>query len=847
MMTMEKWIVHKFGGTSVADAGRYMAVAELLLARRAEGERAAVVVSAMSGVTDALLELVELAAARDASYTDKLHALRAKHLDTASQLNLAAVQTETLSESIETDFREIEEVLRGVWIARLSSERISEFISGYGELWSAQFMNARMEQAGCHSRWLDAREVLVVEPDGRMVAVDWAVSRERLSAWLQSASAATDPQVDSGATDPQVKSAVPDPLVITGYIASTRSGIATTLKRNGSDYSASIFAALLDAESVTIWTDVDGVLSADPRRVPDALVVPMLSYQEAAELAYFGAKVIHPDTMSPVIAGGIPVLIKNSLNPSLPGTTISSATSVEMPVKGFASVEGMTLVNVEGTGMVGVPGIAHKLFGALRAEEVSVVLISQGSSEHSICFAVPGEQGPLAKRTIEESFASELQRGQVQTVTLTEGCCILAVVGDGMVDAPGVAGKFFTALGKASVNVRAIAQGSSERNISAVIDQRDATKALRTVHSAFYLSSQTLSVGVVGTGLIGGTFLNQLKGRLEQLRSLRAIDVRVRGVMNSRRMLLDDREVDLDTWQDDLRDATHGADIERFTDHVLAEHLPHAVIIDATSSAGVAARYGSWLGRGINVITPNKKGNTGTLEQYRALRETARQRGRYFLYETNVGAGLPIIHTLRNLLDTGDEVLRIEGVLSGTLSYIFNTFDGSKPFSQVVREAHARGYTEPDPRDDLSGIDVARKLVILAREMGLALEMDDVEVETLVPEDLRAAGVEEYLDSLNKHDAAMAEMLAAARERRQVLRYVGTIEPGGRVSAGLRPFPVEHPFAGLSESDNVVSFRTARYNVQPMIVRGPGAGPDVTAAGVFADLLRLASFLGAPQ
>jgi aspartokinase/homoserine dehydrogenase 1 len=824
---MEKWVVHKFGGTSVADAERYAAVAEILLARRAAGERAAVVVSAMSGVTDALLELVELAAVRDGSYTERLHALRARHAETAERLDLGAARTEALADSFTADFRELEEVLRGVWIARLDSERISEFISGHGELWSARLLNARMERAGRPSAWLDAREVLVVEPDGRAVAVDWQLSREKLRARLAGRE--------------------PDPLVITGFIAATHAGVATTLKRNGSDYSASIFAALLDAASVTIWTDVDGVLSADPRRVPDALVVPRLSYQEAAELAYFGAKVIHPDTMSPVIAGGIPIHIKNSLNPSAVGTTISAATSVAMPVKGFASVEGMTLVNVEGTGMIGVPGIAYKLFGALRAEGVSVVLISQGSSEHSICFAVPGTQAALAKRTVEEAFLSEIGRGQVQTVALTEDCCILAVVGDGMVDVPGVAGKFFTALGKAGVSVRAIAQGSSERNISAVIDRRDATKALRTVHSAFYLSSQTLSVGIVGTGLIGGTFLNQLRDRLGQLKSLRAIDVRVRAVMNSRRMLLDYGQVNLSHWQETLRDGAHEADIERFTEHVSAEHLPHAVIIDATSSAGVAANYESWLGRGINVITPNKKGNTGTLEQYRALRAAARRSNRYFLYETNVGAGLPVIHTLRDLLDTGDEILRIEGVLSGTLSYIFNTFDGRKPFSEVVREAHARGYTEPDPREDLSGVDVARKLVILAREMGLALEMEDVEVESLVPEDLRASDVEEYLSSLNNYDAALAELLASARGRGEVLRYVGAVEPGGRVSAGLRAFPLSHPFASLSESDNVVSFRTARYNVQPMIVRGPGAGPAVTAAGVFADLLRLASFLGAPQ
>jgi bifunctional aspartokinase / homoserine dehydrogenase 1 len=823
---MKKWVVHKFGGTSVADAGRYKAVAEILLARRERGERAAVVVSAMSGVTDALLGLVVGAAARDASYTEALRVLCARHLDTAAALGINAGRERVLAEVVESDCHEIDEVLRGVWIARLSSEQISEFVSGYGELWSARFLDALLEESGCPSQWLDAREVLVVEADARGVAVDWEVSRAKLTAWLAGRA--------------------PDPLVVTGYVASTREGVATTLKRNGSDFSASIFAALLGAESATIWTDVDGVLSADPRRVPDALVVPALSYAEAAELAYFGAKVIHPNTMSPVIADRIPVHIKNTFNPTAEGTTISARSPSTAAVKGFASVEGMTLVNVEGTGMVGVPGIANKLFGTLRAEGVSVVLISQGSSEHSICFAVPGAQGELAKRTVEEAFMSEMRRGQIQTVGLTEGCCILAAVGDGMVDAPGVAGKFFTALGRAGVSVRAIAQGASERNISAVIDQREATRALRNVHSAFYLSHQTLSVGVVGTGLIGGTFLDQLSARLAELRERRSIDVRVRGVTSSRRMLLDERAVELGNWREDLNSQGTATDIERFAEHVLAEHLPHACIIDATSDAGVAARYESWLERGIHVITPNKKGNTASLAQYRAVREAARRRGRYFLYETNVGAGLPIIHTLRDLLDTGDEVLRIEGVLSGTLSYIFNTFDGAKPFSQVVREAHARGYTEPDPRDDLSGMDVARKLVILAREMGTEIELEDVEVESLVPEDLRAAGVEEYFESLSQHDAAVAERLDAARSRGEVLRYVGTIEPAGRVSASLRPFPFAHPFASLSESDNVVSFRTKRYNVQPMIVRGPGAGPAVTAAGVFADLLRLATFLGAP-
>ena len=830
---ISRWVVHKFGGTSLADAERYQAAAGILLSQT-PGERRAVVVSAMSGVTDALIQLVQLAAGQDGSYLAKLQSLKARHLDTLARLHLTAARQQSLAETIASDFREIEEVLRGAWITRLASERIKEFVSGHGELWSAQLLHAHLEGGGHSSAWLDARKVLFVEPDSRTIAVDWQLSQEKLQNW----------QADQHT----------DFLVITGYIASTHDGVATTLKRNGSDLSASIFAALLEADSVTIWTDVDGVLSADPRRVPDAFIIPELSYQEAAELAYFGANVIHPNTMFPVIGKGIPVWIKNTFKPEAPGTKISASSPSDAPIKGFAAVEDMALINVEGTGMIGIPGVAHKLFGALRAVDVSVVMISQASSEHSICFAIPRVQAELAKQTVEQTFLAEIQRGEVQTVDLREDCCILAMVGDGMIERLGMAGKFFTALGKAGVNVRAIAQGSSERNISAVIEQHEATKALRAVHSAFYLSSQTLSIGVIGTGLIGSTFLGQLSRRMVELRSLRGIDLRVRGIMNSRKMLLHDRQLELAGWEDKLRGSTSEADIEQLIKHVHADHLPHAVIIDTTASAELPRQYESWLARGINIITPNKKGNAGPLVSYRSLRETARRHQRYFLYETNVGAGLPIIHTLRDLLDTGDEIVRIEGVLSGTLSYIFNSFDGTRSFSEIVREAHAQGFTEPDPREDLSGVDVARKLIILAREMGLGLEMDAVQVESLVPEDLRSAGVDEYLSSLGAHDQLVANLLHDARARGKVLRYVGAIEVGeagevgggARVSAGLREYPLDHPFANLSGSDNIVSFQTARYNTQPMIVRGPGAGPEVTAAGVFADLLRLAGFLGAP-
>jgi bifunctional aspartokinase / homoserine dehydrogenase 1 len=822
-----KWIVHKFGGTSVADAERYRAAAEIVL-QRAPDERVGIVVSAMSGVTNVLIESVQRSAARDLPYSGKLRELERRHLDTIEALALPTEQTADLRAMILSDFASIEEVLRGVWITRIPSERITEFVAGHGELWSAQLLNAYLEAQGHSSTWLDARELLIVEPDSNSVAIDWKLSQQKLNEWLE---CHTDP----------------DFVVITGYVAATHDGSATTLKRNGSDLSASIFASLLGADSVTIWTDVDGVFSADPRRVPDAIVIPEISYQEAAELAYFGAKVIHPNTMAPAIAKNITVWIKNSFKPEAPGTRISAASSPDLPIKGFAAVEDMALINVEGTGMIGVPGVAHKLFGALRAVGVSIVMISQASSEHSICFAVPSADAVLAKKTIEETFFAELQREEIQTVELRDSCCIVAMVGEGMIERLGMAGQFFSALGKAGVNVRAIAQGSSERNISAVIEQHEATKALRALHSAFYLSSQTLSIGVIGAGLIGGTFLDQLTARVHELRTERGIDLRVRGIMNSRKMILHDGQFQLDDWRNELNASSTEADIEKFINHVQADHLPHAVIIDATASGELPTHYESWVSRGINVITPNKQSNSGPFAAYRSLREATRKHQRYFLYETNVGAGLPIIHTLRGLVETGDQIIKIEGVLSGTLSYILNSFDGSRSFSEIVREAHRLGLTEPDPRLDLSGIDVARKLIILAREMGLHVEIESVEVESLVPEDLRSASLEEYLNTLGKYDHAIADRLDSARASGHILRYVGVISNDGSMSAGLRTYPLHHPFASLKGSDNIVSFQTVRYNTQPMIVRGPGAGPEVTAAGVFADLLRLASFLGAPQ
>ncbi|MDB5036580.1 MAG: bifunctional aspartate kinase/homoserine dehydrogenase [Bacteriovoracaceae bacterium] len=820
------WVVHKFGGTSLASSDRYRAAAKIISSHHKKETRSAIVVSAMSKVTDSLIEVVELAKKRDKTYLGKLDLLKDRHLKTLKELVPQAAFDE-ISKILLSDIKAISEILRSVWIQKNYSDRTLELISGHGEIWSAQFLNAYLKSKKIDSAWLDARDVLIVDPTPTSLTIDWTASQKKTNAWLKNS-----------------KSPL---LVITGFIASTEEGIATTLKRNGSDYSASIFGSLLKASSITIWTDVDGVLSADPRLVPDAVVLDQLSYEEASELAYFGAKVVHPSTMAPAIREQIPIWIKNTFNPSHPGTKISNTSSKENPVKGFTTIEQMALVNVEGSGMIGVPGIAEKIFGSLREVGVSVVLISQASSEHSICFAVPQTQAPLAKKTIEQTFLAERKAGQIQNIAVASDCCILAIVGDGMVDRPGIAAEFFTALGRARVNIRAIAQGSSERNISVVVNADEAHRALRAVHSAFYLSNQTLSIGVIGAGLIGGTLLRQLAKRVKSLKKERNIDLRVRGILNSKKMLLKEEGLDLDSWEKDLKKSSTSSDMKNFLKHIHVPYLPHTVIIDATASSEMAKNYPDWLKAGIHIVTPNKRGNSGSSEFYREIQNTARSTNRYYLYETTVGAGLPLLHTLRDLIETGDRVEKIEGVLSGTLSYIFNSLSASKLFSQIVKEARAKGYTEPDPRDDLSGTDVARKLVILAREMGVDIELDQIELENLVPKQLRKSSVDQFLSKLSNFDNEMTQLIKKAEKKSEVLRYVGSVDSKGRAEVKLKSYPKTHPFSRISGTDNMIVFTTTRYKKQPMIIQGPGAGPEVTAAGVFSDLLRVASYLGARQ
>jgi bifunctional aspartokinase / homoserine dehydrogenase 1 len=825
MSKTDPWVVHKFGGSSVADADCFRRVATIL--ESIPEKRLAVVLSACRGVTDALLRLITLAERQSDGYKPEIAELRARHGAIAAEL-LEPASAWTYIEGFDRDCRDLDAVLQAVKLTRAAARNVSDLVAGFGELWSTRlfqkFFEERAQRAG-PVLWIDARRVLIAEWESLGPAIHWQESRANLEALV--------PKDFTGT------------LIITGFVASDRRGVQTTLGRNGSDFSASIFGKLFGAAEIHIWTDVDGVLSADPRRVPDARVIDSLSYNEAMELAYFGAKVIHPQTMAPAVGDAIPVWIRNTFAPHKAGTLICAHPTSALPVKGITSIDRVALINLEGTGMIGVPGTAHRLFGALREESISVTLISQGSSEHSICCAIPQEQAERAVAVLRQAFARELADGQIQSVDIDPDLAILAVVGDGMAGTPGIAAKVFGALGTSGVNVRAIAQGASERNISVVVEGRNTTRALRAVHAGLYLSPHTLSIGLIGPGSVGRAFLAQLGSQSERLRSEAHLDLRLRGVMGSNRMLLGEPSVALGSWSAQLEKGGTAADLGAFLEHVRVDYLPHTVLVDCTASEQVAAHYPQWLAAGIHIVTPNKKANSGALEFYRRLQQARRSGASHYLYEATVGAGLPVVHTLRDLRQTGDEVTSVEGIFSGTLAYLFNVYDGHKNFSEIVRDARQRGYTEPDPRDDLSGTDVARKLIILGREMGLELELADVKVESLVPQQLRSGSIEEYMRRLPEYDSMMRGRLDAARSRGRVLRYIGRLTAAGEASVGLTELPEDHAFANIALTDNVVRFATRRYCDNPLIVQGPGAGPEVTAGGVFADLLRLAAYLGA--
>ncbi len=609
------------------------------------------------------------------------------------------------------------------------------------------------------------------------------------------------------------------------------------------EYSAALIASALSCP-LTYWNQKSLLYSASRKDVPNAHIIRNLSYAEATELSFFGAPVVHPHSFLPASEAGLTLSLRWWGDIEEKGTTVTSRTVEEKGgVKAFSVVKNISLINVEGSGMSGVPGVSSRLFSALKDEGISVIFISQASSEYSICFAVPHTQCRRAVQTITHEFEAEMKSHQISSVEDESGLSILAVVGEGMPGHVGVAGKFFSSLARAGVNIRAIAQGSSERNISAVIASRDAVKAERALHTVFFMSEQTLSLGIFGPGNIGGTLLDQIGRERERLKREFDLDIRVRGIATSTRMMLSEEGIDLSTWREEFPRYSIPYNEEVFLSHIKAQYYPHWVLVDATSSEARAAQYRSFIEQGFHVITPNKKAPSGPYENYEAIFSASRRTGRKFLYETTVGAGLPIIVTLKDLRETGDRIEKVEGMVSGTLSWLFSTYDGTVPFSSLVLKAKEMGFTEPDPRDDLSGMDVARKTVILARELGYRSEVSSFPVESLVPSSLKDVTREEFLSRISEMDEGIYILFKEAEEEGMRLRYVGTVEDG-KCSVGLRKFPLSHPFSQSKGTDNVIQFTTARYHDQPLVVQGPGAGPEVTAAGIFADILRLSAYLG---
>lgn len=781
----------------------------------------AIVFSAFGGVTDQLIRASERALAGEGSYRDLIETLQRRHLDAVRELIGIQRQSSILA-NVKITINELEDVLQGVFLVKERTPRTLDYVMSFGERLSAYIISEAMKDRDIAAAFLDARSVVRTDHQYGHARVDFETTNKLIRIHFEQHR---------------------ETQVVTGFIGSSDSGETTTLGRSGSDYTAAIFAGALNAAALEIWTDVDGMMTADPRMVRKAFTVPQMSYEEAMELSHFGARVIFPSTMQPAMVNRIPIWVKNTFKPHVEGTLIHAQSTNGKLIKGISSMNGISLLNVQGSGLLGVVGASMRLFAALAREAVNVILISQASSEHSICLAIDSRQVSLAKASLEKEFQYEIRNEEIDEIRVEGDLSIVAVVGDGMKHSPGTSGRMFGALGKNGINVVAIAQGSSERNISAVVRHSDVAKALNALHEAFFLSDRKLvHLFLVGTGLIGSTLLRMVRDQRLKLAKESALEINVVAVANTRRMLFNEDGLPFDTCIDDMKSDGEEMGMEAFVGKMTAMNLPNSIFVDCTSSEAVTDHYQDILSASISIVTPNKKANSGSQEKYRALRETSFSRGARFLYETNVGAGLPVINTMNDLLLSGDKVVSIEAVLSGTLNYIFSTFTKGTRFSDVVKEAKARGYTEPDPRDDLSGMDVARKMLILTREAGHDLELENISVENLVPVDcLGDIPAEAFLQRLERHDEAFEQLRARAEGKNEKLRYKAVLSEG-KVKVELGTVGDQHPFYALEGSDNIILLTTERYHDRPMVIRGPGAGAAVTAAGVFADVIRIGHY-----
>ena len=817
--------VLKFGGSSVKNAANINKVIAIIK-DKIKGDKTVVVVSALGGITDLLLQCSRLASVADETYKEKLQEAELRHLTTVKELLPLTRQSSVLSQ-VKTLCNEIEDICNGIFLLGELSERTKDRIVSYGEIISSQIIAAGLQANLGDCVWKDSRELIVTDTNFGAAVVDFDATNKKIQEYFDNSTASL--------------------FMMPGFIAANAAGVNTTLGRGGSDYTAAIYAAALQANILEIWTDVSGMMTADPRLVSNVKIIPEISYQEAMELSHFGAKVIYPPTIQPVRSKGIATWIKNTFAPEDKGTVIreEEAAVDGNSTRGISSINSIALLSLEGSGMVGIPGFSKRLFEALASKKINVILITQSSSEHSICVGIDQANADEAQQTIDTAFAHEIATKKLDPIVVEKNLAIVALVGDNMKSHPGISGKMFGNLGRNGVNVRAIAQGSSERNISAVISNNDVKKAINVLHEEFFETMyKEVNLFVAGVGNVGGKLLDQILQQQQYLLQNLYLKINVAGIANSKKMYFNDGGIDLANWKNLLSAEGQPMDMLNFINSIKAKNLRNAVFADVTANETVASCYHDLLQKSIAVVACNKIACSSGYEYYTRLKKLSREFNAPFLFETNVGASLPIIGTLNDLLSSGDKVTKLEAVLSGTLNFVFNNYDGSRSFASVVRQAQAEGYTEPDPRLDLSGKDVMRKIMILAREAGEQIEMEDITNNSFMPAACMQGSVEDFYVAMEAHEDHFKKLYEAASKTDNKLKFVATYSPNavnGKIAAvGLQHIPPPHDFYHLYGKDNIVLFTTERYVDQPLVIKGAGAGAAVTASGVFADVIRVA-------
>ncbi len=811
-----KMKVLKFGGTSVGSSESILKITEIVR-QKSQTSKLVVVVSAFGGVTNQLVSCSELAARGSDAYLQIIKKIEEGSFQIVNEL-IPVIKQSSILADVKLLINELEDILQGVCLLQELTERASSYILSFGERISSFIIYHHFKNQGLPVALLDTRKVIITDSCFARASVKLKASEKAIRQALRAN----------------------DITLAPGFIAANKAGITTTLGRGGSDHTAAVFAYAVNAEILEIWTDVNGMMTADPKKVVGALPIRNLSYKEALELSHFGAKVIYPPTIQPALGKNIPICIKNTFYPQAAGTYISHDThNGEKAIKGISSIENITLLTIKGSGMVGVPGTAMRLFAALSQEAINIILITQASSEYAITLAIDSNDTKQAVVAIHKTFAQEFKQNKIGEVATLEKLSVVAIVGEGMRQQPGIAGKMLSILGRNSINVSAIAQASSERNISIVIEDKDAKKAINVLHESFFLSeNRRIHIFLAGIGNVGRTLLRQIQSHQERLKKEYSIDIKICGLMNSRFMVFNESGIAPENWKQSIENSGIISEQQKFLKKIIAMNLRNAIFVDCTAEATITNLYEFFLSSSISVVTSNKIACSSAYHLYQRLKRTARKHNACFLFETNVGAGLPVISTLNDLVKSGDKIRRIEAVLSGTLNFIFNQFDARNRFSEVVRLAKERGYSEPDPREDLSGMDVMRKILILARESGATLEPEMVNIESFIPQEcMKAESVEGFFSKLQKHDRGFEAKREAVETKKEKMCFMATYEEG-KAYVKLQNVNATHPFYQLEGTDSIILFYTERYHTRPLVVKGAGAGADVTAAGVFADIIK---------